>query len=184
RSFDTLSQQIKEVAGAKDLIASLARQTNLLALNATIEASRAGAYGRGFAVVASEVKALAEATRAATDNIAAELAAIDDCAATTAQDLSTLEGFADDISREADELTQATEQETAEVEAIMRGMADARAATGDALAAMRQVADVVDEMAEMQAGIKADVSRVADATRGLHGDVAAFLDAVQSARGP
>ncbi len=67
--MDAIRQAAARIAEITQVVDGLSFQTNLLALNAAVEAARAGDAGRGFAVVAGEVRALAQRTREASQEI-------------------------------------------------------------------------------------------------------------------
>src|SRR5665213_3015659 len=91
-----LSTGAEKIGEVVKLIHSIAAQTNLLALNATIEAARAGESGRGFAVVAAEVKALANQTAKATEEISAQVAAMQ---ASTSDAVASIGGITETIAQ-------------------------------------------------------------------------------------
>jgi methyl-accepting chemotaxis protein len=76
KDIELLMTLANTVAGISESIQGIADQTNLLALNASIEAARAGEYGRGFSVVADEVRALANRSHTAADNIVKNVALV------------------------------------------------------------------------------------------------------------
>nr|WP_249780909.1 methyl-accepting chemotaxis protein [Bradyrhizobium sp. dw_78] len=146
KALSTGAEKIGEVV---KLIHSIAAQTNLLALNATIEAARAGESGRGFAVVASEVKALANQTARATEEISAQVAAMQGSTSeavvsiggiteTIAQmseitvNISAAIGQQGDATREIARNIQSVAAGSNEISAHIGGVTTAAAATGAA----------------------------------------------------
>jgi methyl-accepting chemotaxis protein len=172
------TERIGDVVG---LITSIAGQTNLLALNATIEAARAGAAGRGFAVVASEVKALAEQTAKATDEITGQIGRIQGETREAVAAIGEVGRTIEEMRAIAVGVAAAMEEQNAAIHEIVRGVASAATGAQDVSASITDLRRGADE-----AGTASE--QVLTAARGLaHGSdeldraVKTFLAEVKAA---
>ncbi len=126
-----LSQTSARIGDMVGMISGIAGQTNLLALNATIEAARAGAAGRGFAVVASEVKALAEQTAKATEEISRQIGEVRGVTHQAVSAIGTITGQIREIDAVATSIAAAVEQQGAATQEIVRNVSQAAIGAGE-----------------------------------------------------
>ncbi len=168
-----LAASANKIGEVISLINDIASQTNLLALNATIEAARAGDAGKGFAVVANEVKALANQTAKATDEIARQIEGVQVATkeAVTAIDAITLtirrvNEISSAIASAVEEQNAATREIARNVEEAAQGTQEVSSnisgvtqAAGEAGATANEVLDAATSLGEQSAVLSAVVEK-------------------------
>jgi hypothetical protein len=137
--MQSFAEAAKRIGSVVDLIANIASQTNLLALNATIEAARAGEAGRGFAVVASEVKSLAVQTGKATEDIARQIAAVQEMMRRSVERIGAVTETIDEVSRIAGAIASAVTQQSGATAQIAAQAQEAASRTDHIVAASASV---------------------------------------------
>ncbi|WCS27955.1 methyl-accepting chemotaxis protein [Methylobacterium sp. NMS14P] len=176
-----LSQSAARIGDMVGMISGIAGQTNLLALNATIEAARAGAAGRGFAVVASEVKALAEQTAKATEEIARQIGEVQGVTAQAVTAIGGITGRIREIDTLATSIAAAVEQQGAATQEIVRNVAQASAGTNAVTGNIAGVAQASEETGAAAGQVLSAASELSRQSEHLGAEVNRFLATVRAA---
>jgi methyl-accepting chemotaxis protein len=140
-----LTEAVQEIGDVVKLIRHIAGQTNLLALNATIEAARAGELGRGFAVVASEVKSLAVQTAKATEQIAAQIAAVQTSTNGAVEAIRRNTGRMKEIDRYTSSVTNSLHEQNNATGDISRNVSNAADGTKVVVSVLDEVTGAVNK---------------------------------------
>ncbi len=157
------SRQIGDIISVVD---SISFQTNILALNAAVEAARAGEMGRGFAVVASEVRALAQRSATAADDIKRLIVTATErvdhgtrLVNSSGETLHLIIGSIREVSSTVGEISVAASEQNQGVQEINHSISEIRDAMQSTQTFVTEVADASTHLEKQSAELMELVSR-------------------------
>jgi methyl-accepting chemotaxis protein len=181
KSVQGLAEAAQKIGDVVKLINDIAGQTNLLALNATIEAARAGEAGKGFAVVASEVKSLANQTAKATEDIAAQVDAIQSATTHSVSAIQSIGKTIGEINQIATTIASAVEEQGAATKEISRNVQQAAQGTHDVSSNIVGVTQAAGETGQSADQVLAAAGELSQQSEMLRGEVDRFLGQIRAA---
>jgi methyl-accepting chemotaxis protein len=145
--INELGKAAREIGKVTEAITAISAQTNLLALNATIEAARAGAAGKGFAVVANEIKALAQQTAVATEDIRLRISSVQNSTEEGIQDVERVSAVIAEVSHIVASIATAIEEQSVSTKDIARNIGQASQGVHEASTRMSESSVATGEIA-------------------------------------
>ena len=180
-SVRELGEVGRRIGDVIKLITAIAEQTNLLALNATIEAARAGEAGRGFAVVAGEVKALSAQTAKATDEIGAQIAAMQAATERSIEAIAGIERTIREIGAISSAIASAVTEQGAATQEIARSVEVAARRTGDTADEVVRVGEATENTRASATSVKTLANDLAAAAGQIRAQVDQFFRMLRAA---
>lgn len=179
-TVEQLAESSRKIEGVLGLINDIAEQTNLLALNATIEAARAGEAGKGFAVVAHEVKALADQTAGATDEIAGQIRTMQSVSGEVTEAVESIRSIVEQTSKIASSIAESVDQQSAATSEISRSMQEASMGADQVMSSVDKVQQVAGETKSSSAEVRSNSEVLLSHCTGLEDAVSNFLGELTS----
>jgi methyl-accepting chemotaxis protein len=180
--MNQLGVAAREIGKVTEAITEISSQTNLLALNATIEAARAGSAGKGFAVVATEIKALAQQTAAATEDIKGRIAGVQSATAGGITEIGKISEVITEVSAIVASIAAAIEEQATATKDIARNIAEASTGVNDANSRVSETSQVSREIAKDIVSVDRSASEMAsgsDHVRTSAGELSTVAEALR-----
>jgi len=178
-----LGAAAREIGKVTETITDISSQTNLLALNATIEAARAGAAGKGFAVVATEIKALAEQTAAATEDIKGRISGVQSATSGGIAEIEKVSLVIQEVNSIVASIAAAIEEQSAATKDIARNIAEASTGVNEANTRVAESSHVSREIAKDIASVNGSANEMAgggESVRDSAGELSRVAESLQA----
>ncbi len=179
--MDELTHTADKIGEVVSMISDIAEQTNLLALNATIESARAGEAGKGFAVVASEVKALANETAKATEEIAEHIQQIQSATKGAVTSISDIGTVVKQLEESSGAIAASMEQQGATTQEISRNVQEAATGTKEVSSSITGVTQASQEAGAASEQVTTAAGQLSQQSEQMKSEVNKFLEQVRAA---
>lgn len=180
-TVEGLREAAEKITGVVTLIQDIAEQTNLLALNATIEAARAGDAGKGFAVVASEVKALANQTSSATEEISQQVATMQSIADDTRSGIDQVAKSMSEVEESASAISAAVEEQDAVTREISKNATEAYTGSNEAMESISDVEAAVGKTNVLASEVSSSSEGLTSLASQLENESQRFIEKIRHA---